>query len=108
MLILTRRLNEVLIIEVLGLPKITVSPVEINKHREVRFFVGAPGAARIIRKYPRQKLGEKLDIEVGGNVITITPLNVNGRQIKVGIDAPRNIKIVREEIYNKPAKRKPE
>ena len=45
-----------------------------------------------------RRVGEKLI--VGGNV-TLTVLGVKGNQIRVGIDAPREVKVYREEIYNK-------
>ena len=45
-----------------------------------------------------RRVGEKLI--VGGNV-TLTVLDVKGNQIRVGIDAPREVKVYREEIYNK-------
>lgn len=45
-----------------------------------------------------RRIGEKLI--VGGNV-TLTVLGVKGNQIRVGIDAPPEVKVYREEIYNK-------
>lgn len=33
--------------------------------------------------------------------ITIEPLEVNGNQVRMGIDAPRNISVHREEIYDR-------
>lgn len=41
-----------------------------------------------------RKLGEKLTI--GGNV-TVTVLGFKGNQIRIGIDAPRDMQIDREE-----------
>ena len=47
--------------------------------------------------------GEKLII--GGNV-TVTILAVKGNQVRIGIDAPREVKIDREEIYQRKQKEK--
>ncbi len=45
-----------------------------------------------------RRLGEKLII--GGNV-TVTILGVKGNQIRIGIDAPRDITVNREEIHQR-------
>ena len=45
-----------------------------------------------------RKLGERIAI---GDDITITFLEIKGKQVKVGIEAPRNISIHRQEIYEK-------
>jgi carbon storage regulator len=45
-----------------------------------------------------RRIGEKLI--VGGNV-TVTILSIRGNQIRMGIDAPREVKVHREEIYQK-------
>ncbi len=42
--------------------------------------------------------GEKLII--GGNV-TVTVLGIKGGQIRIGIEAPRDVPVNREEIYQK-------
>jgi carbon storage regulator len=39
-------------------------------------------------------------IVVGGNVL-ITVLGARGQQIRIGIEAPKNIKVLREEVYRK-------
>jgi len=39
--------------------------------------------------------GESLRI---GDDVTITVLGVRGGQVKIGIDAPKSVKIVREEL----------
>jgi carbon storage regulator len=44
-----------------------------------------------------RKLGESITI---GNDIKITFLEIKGKQIRVGINAPSNIAVHREEIYN--------
>ncbi len=43
-----------------------------------------------------RKLGETIRI---GNEIKITILNTKGRQIKMGIDAPPDVTVHREEVY---------
>ena len=43
-----------------------------------------------------RKLGERINI--GDNII-ITLVEIKGHQIKLGIDAPKNIAIHRHEIY---------
>lgn len=43
-----------------------------------------------------RKIGEK--IIVNDNV-TIAVLEIHGDQVKIGVDAPRNVKVFREEVY---------
>ena len=45
-----------------------------------------------------RKLGEQITI---GDDITVTLLEVNGTQVKLGIDAPKDISIHRKEIYER-------
>jgi carbon storage regulator len=45
-----------------------------------------------------RRIGESLMI---GNDIKVTVLSINGNQSKIGIDAPREISVHREEIYNR-------
>lgn len=47
------------------------------------------------------KEGKSLIIEAGDDVIDVKILSVNGRQVRVGVDAPRHIAVDREEIYNR-------
>jgi carbon storage regulator len=49
-----------------------------------------------------RKPGEKLQI---GNNITITVLEVHGRVLRIGIEAPGNVRILRGELpcWNEPA-----
>jgi len=43
-----------------------------------------------------RKVGETLMI---GDEITMTVLGVNGNQVSIGIDAPKEVGVYREEIY---------
>jgi carbon storage regulator len=45
-----------------------------------------------------RKLGEQITI---GDDITVTLLEINGTQVKLGIDAPKDISIHRKEIYER-------
>ena len=36
-----------------------------------------------------------------GDEVTITILSVKGKQVRIGIDAPPNVSVHREEIYRK-------
>lgn len=45
-----------------------------------------------------RKIGESLMIY---NNITVTVLGVKGTQVRIGIDAPRDVIIHREEIFKK-------
>jgi carbon storage regulator len=43
-----------------------------------------------------RKLGESIAI---GDEITITFLEMTGRQLRIGIEAPRNVSVHRAEVY---------
>ena len=45
-----------------------------------------------------RRIGEKLII---GENVTVTVLGVKGRQIRIGIDAPRDVTVNREEIFQR-------
>lgn len=50
-----------------------------------------------------RKKEESIVIELGGEIVTITVTNLgvhsSKKQVQLGIDAPKNIKIWRSEIY---------
>jgi carbon storage regulator len=45
-----------------------------------------------------RKLGESIRI---GDTITVKIVDLDGRHVKLGIEAPKNIAVNREEIYEK-------
>ena len=45
-----------------------------------------------------RKLGEKIQI---GDDISIVIMELKGKQVKLGIEAPSSVKVHREEIYQK-------
>jgi carbon storage regulator len=45
-----------------------------------------------------RRVGEKLII---GENVTVTVLGIRGNQIRIGIDAPRDVTVNREEIYQR-------
>ncbi|HKM38061.1 MAG TPA: carbon storage regulator CsrA [Thiopseudomonas sp.] len=50
-----------------------------------------------------RRIGETLNI---GDDVTVTVLGVTGSQIHIGIDAPKDIAVHREEIYERIHKEK--
>ena len=45
-----------------------------------------------------RRVGEKLII---GENVTVTVLAVKGKQVRIGIDAPRDVMVNREEVYQR-------
>ncbi len=45
-----------------------------------------------------RRVGESLML---GDDITVTVLGVKGNQVRIGIDAPRDVAVHREEIFNR-------
>ncbi len=45
-----------------------------------------------------RRVGESLMV---GEEITVTVLGIKGSQVRIGIDAPRDVAVHREEIFNR-------
>lgn len=45
-----------------------------------------------------RKMGESLMI---GNEVTVTVLSVNGNQVRIGVSAPKDVAVHREEVYER-------
>lgn len=44
-----------------------------------------------------RKMNEKITI---GDQITVTIIEIRGDQVKIGVEAPKNVKVFRQEIFN--------
>ena len=44
-----------------------------------------------------RKVDEKIKI---GNDISIQSIGISGDQVKIGVDAPKTVKVFREEVYD--------
>jgi len=45
-----------------------------------------------------RRIGERIFID---SDITVTIVGINGAQVRVGVDAPREVEVHREEIYRR-------
>ena len=47
-----------------------------------------------------RKADEKIIIEMGGLMVVVMPVEIRGDKVRLGIEAPSEITIHREEVYN--------
>lgn len=45
-----------------------------------------------------RRIGETLKI---GDAVSVTVLSIQGNQVRIGINAPKDVAVHREEIYNR-------
>lgn len=45
-----------------------------------------------------RRIGETLTV---GDDVKVTVLNIQGGQVRIGVDAPKQVEVHREEIYNR-------
>jgi carbon storage regulator len=48
-----------------------------------------------------RRVGEKLIIDLGDRIVEVVPLGIKGNQVKIGIEADKDIGVHREEIYQR-------
>lgn len=49
-----------------------------------------------------RRVGQNIEIKLkSGEIITVSSLGVNGKQTKIGITAPADVKIMREELLTR-------
>ena len=44
-----------------------------------------------------RKINEKIKI---GNEITLSIIEIKGEQVKIGVEAPKEVKVFRQEVFN--------
>ena len=64
-----------------------------DQNQEIRVFMRRAGVLILTRR-----VGETLMI---GDDITVTVLEVKGNQVRTGVNAPRDVDVHREEIYER-------
>lgn len=50
-----------------------------------------------------RRIGESI---VVGNDVSVTVLNIKGNQVRIGVNAPKEVTVHREEIYHKAQREK--
>jgi len=48
-----------------------------------------------------RRIGETIIIEIPGATVEVTIMGIHGNQVRLGITAPKNVPVNREEIYDR-------
>jgi carbon storage regulator len=78
--------------------------VRSGKYERGRWSISLPPREVVIMLILTRRVGERLvigDKLVIGDNVTLTVLGVKGSQVRIGIDAPRDVMVHREEIYQR-------
>lgn len=97
MLVLVRKANQGIVFT-LGKVKITIKVIEIDRDKDsVKLSITAfpgEGATLVLTKKPDQWIVMTID----GVEIRLKVIKIEGSQVKVGIEAPLEVKILRAEL----------
>ncbi len=64
---------------------------------EIQYCEGSESKRSEIMLILSRKVDEKIRI---GNDILIQVISVSGDQVKIGVDAPKNVKVFRQEVFD--------
>jgi carbon storage regulator len=62
-----------------------------------RYFLSSTSQERVVLILTR-RIGETLNI---GDNVTVTVLSIHGHQIRLGVSAPKEVTVHREEVYER-------
>jgi carbon storage regulator len=62
------------------------------------YFLRSTGQERRVVLILTRRIGETLNI---GDDVTVTVLSIQGQQIRLGVSAPKDVAVHREEVYER-------